>query len=90
MLDKKWYQKNKKNTKTGQTSPFLGSTKKSSAFPLVVWAKDSKNGLRFEIGPSYDDVPTRSKLPTDRQSSCRATTNKLGCSRMVTTDWCYS
>ena len=31
----------------------------------------SKNGLGFEIGPSYDDAPRRSQLVTDRQSSCK-------------------
>ena len=24
--------------------------------PRVVWAEESKTGLGFEIGPSYDDV----------------------------------
>ena len=38
--------------------------------PRVVWAEESKNGLRFEIGPSYDVVPTRSQLVTHGQSSC--------------------
>ena len=27
--------------------------------------------LKMEIGPNYDDVPTRSQLLTDRQYSCR-------------------
>ena len=27
--------------------------------PCVVWAEESKNGLRFEIGPSYDVISTR-------------------------------
>ena len=44
--------------------------KKSSTIEDVFWAEESKNGLRFEIGPSYDAVPTRSKLVTHRQSSC--------------------
>ena len=39
--------------------------------PRVVWAEKSKNGLRFEIGPSYDVVLTRSQLVTHGQSSCR-------------------
>ena len=38
----------------------------------VVWAEESKNGLRFEIGPSCYDVQTRSQLQTDRQFSCIA------------------
>ena len=38
--------------------------------PRVVWAEESKTGLRFEIGPSYDAVSTRSQLVTHRQSSC--------------------
>merc|ERR1711966_389562 len=42
----------------------------SSNLPHVVWAKESKNSLRFEIGPSYDDVPTTSQYLTDGQSSC--------------------
>ena len=37
---------------------------KSSTLPPVVSAEESKNGLRFEIGPSYDVVPTRSQLVT--------------------------
>ena len=41
-----------------------------STLPRVVWAKESKTGLRFEIGPSYDDIPTKSQLVTDGQSSC--------------------
>ena len=45
--------------------------KKSSTLPRVVWAEESKNGLRFEIGPSYDDVPMTSQCPTDEQPSCR-------------------
>ena len=69
MLDKKHYQKIK-SAKTGQTRPFSGFTKTSSTLPRVVWAGESKTGLRFEIGPSYDDVPTRSQLVIDGQSSC--------------------
>ena len=38
--------------------------------PRVVWAEESKNGLGFEIGPSYDVVPTRSQLVIHSQSSC--------------------
>ena len=59
----------RQNMKTGQTSPFLGFTKKSSILPRVVWTEESKNDLRFEIGPSYDDVPTTSKCASDGQSS---------------------
>ena len=51
-------------------SPFLGSTK-HKYFARVVWFEESKNGLGFDIGPNYDDVPTRSQLLTDRQSSCK-------------------
>ena len=43
---------------------------KSSNMPRVVWTEESKNGLRFEIGPSYDDVQIRSQLVTDGQFSC--------------------
>ena len=39
--------------------------------PRVVWVEESKNGLKFEIGPNHDDVPTRAQLLTDRQSSCK-------------------
>ena len=68
MLDKK---REQKKVKSGKTSPFLGFTKKSSMLPRLVWAEGSKNGLGFEIGPSYDDAPRRSQLVTDRQSSCK-------------------
>ena len=44
--------------------------KKSSTLLSVVWAEESKNGLSFEIRPSYDGVPTRSQLVTHGQSSC--------------------
>ena len=37
----------------------------------VVSAEESKNGLGFEIGPSYDDVPMTSRLLSDGQSSCK-------------------
>ena len=36
----------------------------------VVWAEESKNGLGFEIGPSYDGVPMTSQFLTDGRSSC--------------------
>ena len=39
--------------------------------PRVVWAEESKNGLRFGIGPSYDVVPTTPQCLYDGQSSCR-------------------
>ena len=55
--------------KTGQTNPFLGFTKKSN-LPRVVWAEESKNGLSFEIRPSYNNVPTASQFVTDGQSIC--------------------
>ena len=44
--------------------------KKSSNTPHVVWAEESNTGLGFEIGPSYDDVPTTSQCATEGQSSC--------------------
>ena len=47
-----------KNAKTGQTSPFLGFTK-TSTLPCLVWAEESKNGLRFEIEPNCDNVTNR-------------------------------
>ena len=50
--------------------PLLGFTKESSALPHVVWAEESKTGLRFETRASYDVVPTRFQLVTHRQSSC--------------------
>ena len=63
--------------KTGQTSPFLGFTKKISTLPHVVWTEDSKTGLGFEIGPSYGDVPTRSQCLTEGQSSCIANRQEM-------------
>ena len=51
--------------------PVLRLYKKLSNKPHVVWAEESKNCLRFEIGHSYDDVPTTSQFLFDRQSSCR-------------------
>ena len=65
MLDKKHSQK-AKIAKIGRTILFSGFTKKLSTSPHVVWAEESKTGLRFEIGPSYDIVPMRSQLLTDR------------------------
>ena len=56
--------------KTGQKSPFLDFTKTTSTLPGVVLPEESKTGLGFEIGPSYDDVPRRSQLLTDRQYGC--------------------
>ena len=44
---------------------FEALQQKLSNTPRVVWAEESKNGLRFEIGPSYDDVPTRSQCVID-------------------------
>ena len=44
--------------------------KKSSTFVSVVWAEESKNGLRFEIRPSYDGVSKTSHSPSDGKSSC--------------------
>ena len=32
--------------------------------PCVVWAEESKTGLGFEIGTSYDDVPKTSQCAT--------------------------
>ena len=73
-----------KNAKTGQTSPFLGSTKIKYFALRVVWVGESKNGLRFEIGPNHDNVPTRSQLLTHRQSSCKYnSTSHKGCAVCV-------
>ena len=44
--------------KTTQRAFFEILRKKSSIFPSVVWAEESKNSLRFEIRPNYDGVPT--------------------------------
>ena len=46
--------------------------------PRVVWAEESKNGLRFEIEPSYDVVPTTPQCPSDGQSSCTHIVPKPG------------
>ena len=45
--------------------------KKSSTITDVVWTEESKNGLQFEIRPSYDDAPMTSHFVTDGKSSCR-------------------
>ena len=45
--------------------------KKSSTMTDIVWVEESKNRLRFEIRPSYDDAPTTSPCQADGQSSCR-------------------
>ena len=63
--------------KSRQTSQFLGFTKNASTLPSVVWDEESKNGLEFEIGPTYEDVPMRSQLLTDRQFSCICTSQRL-------------
>ena len=47
--------------------------KTSSNIPNVVWADESKNGLRFETEPSYDSAPTLSQYATAWQSSNGAT-----------------
>ena len=54
-------------------SPFLGFTKKLSWLPRVVWAEESTTGLGFEIGSSYDDIPTASQFLADGKSSCSYT-----------------
>ena len=36
--------------------------------PHVGWAEESKTGLGFEIGPSYDGVPATSQYATAWQS----------------------
>ena len=70
MLDKKCKHKIKQENKSNES--VFRFYKTSSTLPRVVWAEESKNGLGFEIGPNYDNVPTRSQFLTDRQSSCRA------------------
>ena len=57
--------------------------KKSSNMPHVVWAEESKIGLRFEIRPSYDGLPTRSQRPSDGQSSCIAKKKTACLSKML-------
>ena len=69
LLDKNHEQKIKKTRKLVKRR-FLGFTKKLISLPRVFWAEESKTGLRFEIEPSYDDVPTKSQLVTDGQFSC--------------------
>ena len=49
-----------------------------STFPSVVWAEESKNSLRFEIQPSYDDVLTTYQCLTNGQSSCRGSERVRG------------
>ena len=43
---------------------------KTSNTIRVIWSEESKTGLGFEIGPSYDDVPITSQCATILQSSC--------------------
>ena len=50
-----------------QTSPFEILPKQSSNMPHVVWAEESTTSLGFEIGPSYDDVPTTSQRRSNVQ-----------------------
>ena len=69
--------------KTGQTSPSLGFAK-NKYYARVVWVEESKNSLEFEIGPNYDDVPTRSQLLTGKQSSC---TNVHGAKIIVNSEY---
>ena len=77
MLDKKRQQK-LKNARTGQTSPLLGFTKKSSTLPRVVWVEESKNGIGFKIRPNYGNAPTTSQLLIYGQSSCKKTNKNNG------------
>ena len=49
----------------------------------VVWAEESKNGLRFEIRPSYDDAPTTSLCQADGQSSCTSKWSHLGREELI-------
>ena len=58
-----------KNENWSNEPVFRFYKKKSIMLPPVVWAEESKNGIKFEIEPSYDVVPTRSLLVTDGQSS---------------------
>ena len=37
--------------------------------PRVVWAEEFKTGLRFEIRPSYDNLPMTSQCVTGGQSN---------------------
>ena len=60
----------KKRENWSNETVFRFYKKKSSTLPRVVWAEESKTGLRFEIRPSYDVVQMRSQLVTDGQSSC--------------------
>ena len=57
--------------------------KNSSNMLHVVWAEESKTGLGFETGPSYDDVPTASQCATAWQSSCSTQTRKYCLTREI-------
>ena len=56
MLDKKATSKKTQKLVKRSRSQVL---QKTSTLLRVVWVEESKNGLRFEIEPNYDDVPTR-------------------------------
>ena len=64
MLDKLWQKKTQKLAKHARFEVYQNKRN----VPRVVWAEESKNGLGFEIGPSFDDVPTTSQCVTDGQS----------------------
>ena len=52
--------------------------KKSSTMTDIVWAEESKNGLRFETRPSYDGAP--------KTSPCQAEKNR----NVLGMNWLYA
>ena len=63
-----WTKNANKKPKKPENSPnelILKFWKKSSNTPPVVWVEESKNGLGFEIGLSYANVPATSECVTD-------------------------
>ena len=49
-----------KNIKNGRMSTFFDFQKDPTNMPRVVWAKEPKTGLRYEIGPSQQKCQRKS------------------------------
>ena len=63
--------KNLKKPENWLNEPVFRLYKKEQVLYRVYFGlRNPKTGRRFEIGPNYDSVPTRSQVLTDRQSSC--------------------
>ena len=64
-LDQKHANKKYKTWKVTKQARFEVLEKKSSHMPRTVWVEESKTGLGFEIGSSYDNIPVMSQYLTD-------------------------